>query len=540
MRRSSKIVLVVSIALLASEIGLVYANWRANARRVERVIQERGATLREGFAIAKATTELQLAAIANFIADVDDVRRRLDLGQAARKRGDDDATETYRRELQQIVGQRWHNLQFRFLLRQLAFYFPDGIAFLRSDQAYRHGDDAATHSPMVQAATAQRRPVTGFEIGQWSTGLRAVTPVYDSGSNGERRYLGLVEVGISFDPMLVPICPTAECGLAVLLERGAIAALPAGVRDTQFSPDRVAGDWVMEASSNPALTRRFAGGIRPMADGAVTRLVRVEGQRWFGVTTFALRDFAALADGDRAPVGVVAAWQDATELVAAADADLRENILFAALAFLLVETFLILSVRMVTRRLEVEIDIATAEVRSLLDKVTAMAERDPLTDLYNRRSFDQRMAEVMSLAERTHTPLSLAIIDLDKFKSINDTYGHGAGDRVIARIAKLVHEMVRVSDIPCRWGGEEFVLAMPATEDGQAMVLLDRLRRRLTESNEGDDSDTPAFTFSAGIAQLQSGDTLDTLLKRADRALYRAKNGGRDRIETETAAEAAV
>ena len=531
MQRSTKIVLLVSAVLSLSEAGLVWANRQAALRRVEQVVHERGDTLREGFLIAKATTEMQLSAIANFIAGVEDVKRHLDSGQTARQRQDATAAEAIRQQLQGIVGRRWHDLQFRFLLRQLAFYFPDGTAFLRSDQPYRHGDNATGHSAMLREVSAQSHVVSGFEIGRWSTGLSAISPIFDSGD--DRRMVGMVELGTSFDPMLVPICPTAECGLAILLERGAIASLSTQVRDTQFSPDRVAGPWVMEASSNPALTRRFLPNLpQRISTDTETRLIRVEGGRWFGLTTFPLDGFSP-STGDRTPpAGMVAAWQDASDLMGAAQQDVKESILMAVAGFLAVLVLLITSVRLATRRLETEIAEATAESRSLLDQVSAMAERDPLTGLYNRRSFDTRMAEACAAAERDGVPLSLAIIDLDHFKSINDTYGHCAGDNVIALIAALLHDMARATDVVCRWGGEEFVLALPTTADRQALVMLERLRSCLAEHNAtAAEGSTPPFTFSAGICQRQAGDSLDTLLKRADRALYRAKEQGRDRIE---------
>lgn len=291
----------------------------------------------------------------------------------------------------------------------------------------------------------------------------------------------------------------------------------------------------MEASSNPALTRRFATDLPPPPLGgqASTRLIQVEGGRWFGLTSFRLDDFRSSADA-QAPVGVVAAWQDASALMNAACDDLYANVALAALGFLVVELFLILSVRVATRRLESEIATATAETRALLEQVSAMAERDPLTELFNRRAFDYRMDAAIALADRSGTPLSLAIIDLDHFKAINDTHGHNAGDRVIARIARLLLDLARASDIACRWGGEEFVLALPATADRQALVMLERLRDSLSACNADSDEEPPPFTFSAGIAQWQRGDSLDTLLKRADRALYRAKANGRDRIEITT------
>lgn len=526
MKRSTKIILAVTLAVLATEAGLVLSSWLSARRVMEQTVQDRGATLREGFAIAQSTTEMQLAAIANFVADVEEVRQFMALAQAL-EGAPADAVTQYRGQLERIVGARWSNLQFRFLLRQLAFHFPDGTTFLRVERPYQHGEKAGGDDGLVAATIASRRMRSGFEIGAWSTGLRATAPIVAQGPDGSSRLLGVVEVGTSFDPMLVPICPTAECGVSVLVAPAAAQALAPGSRDALFTPDRVTGrGWLIEASSNPAITRAVIDALpQPGRGASETRLVRGPGERWLGVTTFPLLDFPAQAQPERAPVGMVAVWQDATDLVDGLHGDLRRTLAWALAAFLLVETVLVGGVHLATRRLEEEIAKATNESRLLLLKVTELAERDPLTDLYNRRSFSRRMAEELTRNRRAPRPLSLAVIDLDHFKRINDTFGHAAGDDVILRLVGHLGHVLRGSDLCGRWGGEEFLVAFPGAALLEAGRVLDRLRQAIA----ADPGPVP-FSFSAGVTQWRDGDDLDSMLHRADEQLYRAKREGRDRV----------
>jgi len=526
MKRSTKIILAVTLTLLATETGLVLSSWLSARQVMERTIQERGVTLREGFAIAQSTTEMQLGAIATFIADIEDVRSLMALAQPIGE-PPPSLLDEYRGQLERVIGARWTNLQFRFLLRQLAFHLADGTTFYRAERPYQHGGKAGKDDGLVATTLTTGKPRSGFEIDAGSTGLRATSPVHAFDPQGNTHMLGVVEVGTSFDPMLVPICPTAECGVAVMLAPQASQTMEAANRNAQFTPDRVtAHGWLIEASSNPAITRSVIDSLPPLAqDQSETRLIQTPSGKWLGVTTFPLLDFAAKSDPSRPPVGMVAVWQDATDLLAGVNQGLRHNLVAALLAFLLVESVLVVGVQYTTRRLESEIARATAESRQLLHRVTELAERDPLTDVYNRRSFSRRMDEEIARRNRSGMPLSLAVIDLDHFKRINDTYGHATGDDVILRLVEHVHKVLRSSDLCGRWGGEEFLIALPETALLEAGRVLERLRESIA-----DDCGTVPFTFSAGLTQWRDGDDLDSMLLRADTQLYRAKQEGRDRI----------
>lgn len=154
---------------------------------------------------------------------------------------------------------------------------------------------------------------------------------------------------------------------------------------------------------------------------------------------------------------------------------------------------------------------------------------DPLTGVYNRRYFDERFDREVALAQRMRTDISLLVVDLDHFKTVNDTYGHAAGDRVLAIVATVLSDGVRNSDIVLRYGGEEFVVIAPNTDGLAAERLADRLCWKIRTAHIKCPSETRiSVTASIGFATLCDDDTTETLFARADDALYEAKRAGRD------------
>ena len=156
-------------------------------------------------------------------------------------------------------------------------------------------------------------------------------------------------------------------------------------------------------------------------------------------------------------------------------------------------------------------------------KLLKIAHSDPLTGLYNRRACEQALEQNINTAHDSGNPFSLIICDIDHFKSINDRYGHPVGDHVLKSVADILLHRIRVSDIAARWGGEEFLVLVPNGSLKQAVELAERIRNGVAE--------TGMVTISLGVAELFAGENAESLIQRADKALYRAKRGGRNRIE---------
>lgn len=171
-----------------------------------------------------------------------------------------------------------------------------------------------------------------------------------------------------------------------------------------------------------------------------------------------------------------------------------------------------------------------------------MAVTDPLTGLYNRRYAIPHMGALMERADNEKSPLSTALLDIDRFKAINDTYGHGVGDEVLKEFAKRVRQSVRGVDLTARIGGEEFLVVMPETSLSASAVVAERLRANIAGQPFKVSHEVGAIdvTVSIGVSALRDeSDKPETLLERADVALYQSKNDGRNRVTMSETAVAA-
>ncbi len=159
------------------------------------------------------------------------------------------------------------------------------------------------------------------------------------------------------------------------------------------------------------------------------------------------------------------------------------------------------------------------------------AMTDRLTGVGSRAYFDQRLSEQLDHARRYRHPLTLVMMDVDHFKAINDHYGHPAGDQVLAGVGALLRGSVRLSDVAARYGGEEFALILPFTDTEGAWILADRLRQALQEWTLILSEGLVQVTASFGLAELKEDMDVAALVAAADRALYRAKHGGRNQVQ---------
>jgi len=180
----------------------------------------------------------------------------------------------------------------------------------------------------------------------------------------------------------------------------------------------------------------------------------------------------------------------------------------------------------------------TERLRDNVQLSIEMAITDGLTGLYNRRYMETHLSALVEQAASRGKPLTALVLDIDFFKSINDSYGHDAGDDVLREFATRVRKSIRGIDLACRFGGEEFVIVMPETDMGVATIVAERLRRRIASEafsiQQG--SSSIEVTISIGIAALDAADAnAGNILKRADQALYRAKRDGRNRVVADAA-----
>ncbi len=166
-----------------------------------------------------------------------------------------------------------------------------------------------------------------------------------------------------------------------------------------------------------------------------------------------------------------------------------------------------------------------------------LAATDKLTGLINRQAFDVLIRQAISQARRDMTPLSVILLDIDHFKLVNDNFGHMVGDEALKAVARALKGALRESDSVCRWGGEEFLVVLKACDGAQAAALAEKLRAAISDDASLEELGVPRLTASLGVAQLIPGDSADSLVTRADAALYEAKTDGRDRVRTSVCQE---
>jgi diguanylate cyclase (GGDEF)-like protein len=170
------------------------------------------------------------------------------------------------------------------------------------------------------------------------------------------------------------------------------------------------------------------------------------------------------------------------------------------------------------------------ELRREKERVERLARIDALTDLNNRRAFYELGQASLRHATRYHHPLVMLMLDIDHFKTINDQFGHAAGDAAIRAVAALIRSAYRTTDVSGRLGGEEFAILLPETSPDAALTIAERLRSNVEAQLIEHESHTIRLTTSVGVALMREGDSLDALIARADAALYDAKHAGRNRV----------
>ncbi|HEY4106117.1 MAG TPA: diguanylate cyclase, partial [Polyangiaceae bacterium] len=184
-------------------------------------------------------------------------------------------------------------------------------------------------------------------------------------------------------------------------------------------------------------------------------------------------------------------------------------------------------------RVHYRLKILQDELREANKRLEALADTDGLTGLYNRRYFDALLLRELQRTARYKTPIGVALIDIDHFKYVNDTFGHPMGDEVLRNIAKLVTAGVRVTDCAARYGGEEIAIVFTQTSAQGVAEVTERLRHTIEQFAHVYEGHTVKRTASIGVGLIDGKGvplTPKELVERADRALYQAKRGGRNRI----------
>ncbi|MBL8055069.1 MAG: diguanylate cyclase [Anaerolineales bacterium] len=306
---------------------------------------------------------------------------------------------------------------------------------------------------------------------------------------------------------------------------------------------------VLEVAAGQGFAEPVAGRSRPFQLDAdhdpAARVVRTlapvllaeaeaQAAAWQGASAGLVRTWLGLplAQGER-PLGLLALESRAPEAFAAPQ--VQTALVFAAQAAIAIENARLYAAaqREVAERARAETELRDrlAENIGLQQRLQEQAIRDPLTGLFNRRYLSETLERELARASRAGLPLSVVLLDVDHFKRLNDTYGHKAGDLMLQALARLLQGNSRHEDIPCRYGGEEFVLVLMGAPLAAAAQRAEAWRQTLEALTVEHEAWGLRATISLGVAAFpQHGTTTDELLKAADRALYQAKARGRNQV----------
>ncbi|WOJ98243.1 GGDEF domain-containing protein [Congregibacter brevis] len=302
--------------------------------------------------------------------------------------------------------------------------------------------------------------------------------------------------------------------------------MPSEARELEYLANEIATAKNLEISALRADMHRNRMNVYRWQSGIITAVLVLSVPIFFWVlnsVTSPLRHLAGVfrqlsVGSEEDVVGTARTQDEIGDLFLAAEAFRQENIR---------ERELLADYRELSRGLEAQVAARTRELQLKNEELDRLASIDKLTDTYNRRALDEALATELRRALRYERSFALLIMDIDLFKQVNDTHGHLRGDQVLTTLAKQIKANLRHSDILGRWGGEEFLVICPETGVEQARSVAEKVRAAV----EGTDFGLPdRITISIGISSIASGSTTESLVADADRALYLAKNQGRNRV----------
>jgi diguanylate cyclase (GGDEF)-like protein len=532
-----RLFLILTMLILISDLLFVGINYYSSQRALDLSLSRNGANLKHEYDLALSLVYENMLQLSAYIAEQKRVQELFLAGKKAVAlegggAGAAKASEA-RKALYDFVSPSWIRLMGQYDVRQLHFHLgPGSLSFLRVHKPEKFGDRMDDIRYIIVDSHRDREIKTGFEVGRVSAGLRGVTPVWMEAGNGQRELVGVLEVGTSFQTLLEKIHSQTEVEMMVLLKHDLVHSTmwPESIQKqvVKLSSD---SSCYVEAVSKPLVTKIVESCeiLEPYRTQLRTFVLGHAGKK-YAVTHFPLYDYKSTVVENWSQAGMVIMLTDITQEVAAHQAQLKVNLIYALVGFVVIEILLYFGIMYGSRKLNTLVQQQIEEIRLLKEFYKERSERDGLTGLYNHRCFNERLEQEMNRSGRSHSPLCLLMFDLDNFKSINDRFGHIAGDTVLEGIASLIEEVVRSSDFAGRYGGEEYIVALLDTELSNAMAIAQRLVERIASANFPGISGQQV-TASVGVAVWDGREDHSAFIRHADEALYQAKQKGKNRVE---------
>ncbi len=428
-----------------------------------------------------------------------------------------------RKRLHQRLLTDYEELKY-FSIRQLHFHLPNNDSFLRMHRPSKFGDNLSKARLTVKYVNEHKKYIDGFEEGKIFNGFRFVYPLFDA-----QKHIGSVEISFSALAFIQAVVKSYKIKSNFIINKDIVAQKVFDDEQSNYvqSPlpqyyfQRSIIEYLkVDYSKRPVL--------KYLSDDIHARILTGDSFSSYDRHRDEVVTFIPLKNpitGD-----AIAAITFRSPDISIAQ-EQKSSLVILLTSILIIAVVLLLIYKELRYKMDLEHKIIdrTKELLVLNERLEGMANVDPLTGAYNRRYLYTVSEKIIPLIKRERRRLSLAMIDIDRFKDINDTYGHDRGDEVLKILVEKVTDSIRESDVFIRYGGEEFVLLFPNTTLQQALVISEKVRKVIDSSPGVHDV---RFTVSVGVTEFINGsDNIDSALKRADIALYKAKNSGRNRVE---------
>lgn len=429
------------------------------------------------------------------------------------KRASDEKRDILRNEMYQKLIESYEDM-IKYNFRQLHFHFSNGDSFLRFHRPEKYGDNLLDVRETIKIANEKNKYVFGFEEGRIYNGYRFVYPL-----NYREEHIGSVEVSISMATLmqvLTDLYPGMD--LHFVLEKNVVGQKVFDAEQSNYIESIYSRDYLVDKAvqavsnkQNKKLTfeetKVLIGSVKSELEKKMSMNDNFTLDTSYLGQTFLIQ-FLTIKNVKYEPVGYFIAITSNKQIDEIKDDSIKEMILVTAivLSFIISYTILIKS----------------------HNKLKKSSSHDFLTKIYNRHKFLEIATSEMERFDRYGEKFSVVMVDIDYFKVVNDTYGHGTGDKVLIELTQQIKRIIRVSDVFARWGGEEFICLLPNTELEQALIVSEKIR---AEIEKHEFQSVGNITISLGVAEVSPEVSIEKLIESADEALYRAKNNGRNRVE---------
>ena len=394
--------------------------------------------------------------------------------------------------------------------RQLHFHLPDTESFLRMHRPEKYGDKLSEVRETVRITNLNKKASVGFEEGRIFNGYRYVYPLFSGGMHA-----GSVEISVSYEAVIQSLEKLFNKNYIFILKKEVVDKKVFTSEKSNYSEFCLNNNFLIDKDIDKTKTYSNFCEYRKNR-GKSTDILKHKldsGENFIQAVINRETESLFIAvkitnvKGDHA--GYLLSIESAEDYIR-----LKKNMVITLILF---SVIIMLIIILVGHFIWVRI------------KFEEMATYDKLTSLYNRHMFLELFRQILARMKRANTSSIIIMADIDHFKKINDKYGHNCGDRVLQQFAKIIKENIRESDIPSRWGGEEFIILLPKTTLDNGIKLAEKIRQKIELADFGIKKQV---TCSFGVSEINDYESdITSIIERADKVLYKSKSNGRNRVE---------